>query len=161
MLLNNDRDELAAYMRRLADLVGLCAWEIKLSTQGPDNENHAASVHVWYGRKVASIYMQPDWASWEAEELRSTIVHELLHCHINPIRNVADNIESSVGKMIYTPLYNAMTDYIEYAVDAIATCWSETLPLPETPKKRRTRSTTASTTERSDATEKRLAQSTS
>lgn len=35
-----------------------------------------------------------------------------------------------MGNMVYVPLYDSVIDRIEEAVDAIATAWERTLPLP-------------------------------
>jgi hypothetical protein len=130
MLLNGDRDQLRTYLRELADLVGLRDWTINVLETPPSNPEHAASIDVRYGRKYVNIDFLPEWASWPAEDLRQTCVHELLHCHINHVRWPINNIQELVGHAIYTPLYESVTDYIEYAVDAIASEWAKTLPLP-------------------------------
>jgi hypothetical protein len=130
-LLNGDVKALGEYVRDLADRMGLRDWVINIMKDPPENVNHGACIDVIYGRRVANLQFREEWPEWDSEQLRSTVCHELVHCHINPLRNAIDNIEAAVGKMIYDPLYNSVTDYIEYATDAIATAWAETLPLPE------------------------------
>lgn len=130
MIFDGDRNALGQYVRDLADMMGLRDWHLLLLNEPTDNPEHAADIDVVYGRRAACIRFHADWAQADPSELRCTVVHELVHCHLNPMRNVLDNIENAVGKMVYDPTYNALTDYIEYATDAISTAWAESLPLP-------------------------------
>ena len=130
MILNGDRDELGAYIREMADIMGLRDWHLNLRHDPPDREECAADIDVVYGRRAAAIRIQTGWEHWKPEDLRSTVAHELIHCHLNPSRNVLDNMEQAIGQMLHNTAYNALTDYIEYATDAIATAWAEFLPLP-------------------------------
>lgn len=137
MIFDGDRVQLGLYLRELADLMGLRDWTINLMHDTPDNPHHAACVDVRYGRKVANISFEENWAGSDPETLRETCVHELLHCHINRVRNPLDNIEHGIGQLLYNTTYNALTDYIEDATDAIATEWARTLPLPVKAKKKK------------------------
>jgi len=130
VIFDGDRDELGTYIRHMADLLGLRDWTINLLADPPDNARYAADVDVIYGRRCAEIRVAADWMHRTPESLRTTIAHELLHCHLNPSRNVLDNMQHAIGQMLYTTAYNALTDYIEYATDAISTAWAEFLPLP-------------------------------
>jgi len=137
MILDGDRDQIEPYLRELADLVGLRDWNVQVSNDPPANPEHAACIDVRYGLKVAVISFHPQWAQDDPESFRAICVHELLHAHVNHVRWPLNNVAELVGKAIYDPLYQSVTDYIEYAVDAIATEWAKTLPLPVTAKKKR------------------------
>lgn len=136
MLLNGDRDELRPYIRHLADLCGLKDWRLLLSdaplVHDPDRNGYStmATCAVNYGQKRAVIEISADWASWDAADLRSTVVHELLHCHAEPMRWAVNNTKHAVGTALYEVIYDAFTDAMELAVDGIATAWAATLPLP-------------------------------
>lgn len=137
MILKGDRQQLGEYLRELADRMGLRDWTINLMHDTPDNPQHAACIEVRYGRKVANISFEEHWAGNDPETLRATCVHELLHCHINQVRHPVDNIQSAIGQTLYATTYDALTDYIEHATDAIATEWARTLPLPVKARKRK------------------------
>lgn len=130
MIFGGDFNKLGVYVRDMANRMGLRDWLIEMSHDRPDDDQCAADVNVIYGRKVAVIRMAPAWASEKPESLRATIAHELIHCHLNPMRGVLDNVQHALGQPVYMTAYNALTDYIEYATDAIATEWAESLPLP-------------------------------
>lgn len=137
MILDGDRDRIGPYIRELADLMGLTDWTFGLSPDQPGNENHGAEINVVYGRKFAEIAFRHDWCHGRPKDFRSLCVHELLHCHVNHVRWPLNNVAEIVGTAVYAPLYNGVTDAIEYAVDGIAMAWAETLPLPGKHKKRR------------------------
>lgn len=130
MLLNGKRKRLGKYVRLLADEMGLRDWRFLISPHACDS-GYSATVAITAGRRRATIAFDADWPYASAEDLRQTVAHELLHCHINPIRDYTANIESTIGKPLYNATYNAMTDLLELAVDAIAEEWARSLPLPE------------------------------
>jgi len=130
VILDGDREALQVYIRQMADLMGLKDWTVKLNDDPPENPNHAACIDTRYGRKLANISVPVDWVNEPPERFRATICHELIHCFLNPFRDSIDNVQSLVGELVYRPLYNTLTDQIEYATDGIATAWAEKLPLP-------------------------------
>lgn len=130
MILKGDRDELGKYMRELADLMGLRDWTVNVLDEAPDDDHHAADVEVRYGRRWANVRLASDWASERPESLRATCVHELLHCHLKPTEWALNNAQLPLGTLAFGILEGAYNDALEVAVDAIATSWAETLPLP-------------------------------
>jgi len=130
LMLGGDYEELGEYLRILKDMMGLRDWEIRVVHEPTKREDHAATIETWYGSQTASIWFARNWAEGTPEELRETCVHELVHCHINPIRVSVENIQENVGQMMYIPLYADITNRLEYAVDGIASAWAPHLPLP-------------------------------
>lgn len=137
MVLNGDRDELGRYVRHVADLCGLRDWHLVIAhkpiEQSRDDTDHwdLAYCAVTYGRKKATIGFAEDWAAWSESDLRMVVTHELVHCHVEPMRWALNNVKSVTGPGIYEVISDAFSDAMELAVDAIATAWAETLPLPE------------------------------
>lgn len=125
-------DSLDRYVRHLADLCGLKDWKITLEDESP-GEGNLGHCHCVYGRRVACIRLAEHDT---IEELRHTIVHELLHCHLDPVRLPLENIRSGIGDMLYNATHNATVDAVEYATDGIATALSAALPLPRREKGR-------------------------
>lgn len=120
----------ANYANALSDHVGLRDWQIRISRDTCE-EPFAAIVEPWYGRKVASIKLNEDWDTDSPEEQRGTMVHELLHCHINPIRDVFDTYIEHHQDDIDLPVFRAlMHKNLELAIDGIATILAPFLPLP-------------------------------
>lgn len=122
------RKQLKRYIRHLANQMGLKDWVIHLS-KDPCASGASADIQVWYGSRVATIRMDNGWKAQGEDDLRTTITHELTHCHINHVWNAIDNIESAIGKPMYNQLHNSVRDHIEFSTDAISTAWAKKLPL--------------------------------
>lgn len=130
MIFDGDRSKLGEYVRSLADVMGLRDWHINLMHDPPDDPEHAACVDVRYGRRVVNVHFHPSWAQNEPETLRSTCVHELLHCHLKPTEWAINNASGALGMVGFTILHGSYMDALEVAIDSMATAWAETLPLP-------------------------------
>jgi hypothetical protein len=120
-------DSLERYVRQLADLCGLRDWKVTLEDDAPDDDALGACFCV-YGRKVANIRLAEHDT---IESLRHTIVHELLHSHLDPVRLPIENIRSTLGEPLYNVTHNSLVDAVEYATDAIASVIAPMLPLPD------------------------------
>lgn len=121
----------AAYVRTLADLLGLKDWRIVVMDAPPDDPDQLAAVSVVRGRKIARMYLCPDWATRSAEERRLGVAHELVHCHIEPILVVVESARSAMPEWVFDMHYRDVDMASEQAVDGIATAIAPQLPLPE------------------------------
>ena len=130
----HDFDRLAAYVRDLADMMGLRDWIVNFSQRDADDQEEqesCASQFVPYGTQRVNLEISPKWQEWEPEDLRVTLVHELVHCHTVRMMwsvNIAAHElakDETLGNII-TQGFN--TDQ-ECAVEAIATAWANCLPL--------------------------------
>lgn len=130
MLFGGDRERLETYIRQMAALMGLKDWEISLEAGNPENENHAACCATVYGRRILNIWFREGWEEWDGDELRVTVIHELLHAYHNPLRGPIDNLQPHIGGLAHALTLEAYNDLMEVAIDSIATAWAETLPLP-------------------------------
>lgn len=140
MILDGDRDRLGNYVRELADLMGLRDWTFDIPPYPPVptvHEGHRAlaSTDIAYGRRVATICFADDWAKWRRSDLRNTVVHELVHCHFVVVQWQTDLAESYMSNGEWAMYANGARTAMELHVDAVASAWAETLPLPG--KKRR------------------------
>lgn len=127
-------EALERYMREIADQMGLKDWRIILETEEPE-DGAMGTCETATGQKVATIRIKNHGT--DADELRNTVVHELLHAHFNAIREPINNVRSAVGDLVYWPIYYGVTDHVELAIDGIATAWAESFPLPIKAKKRK------------------------
>lgn len=134
-LLKGDRDELGAYLGHLADLMGLRDWTIGLANDPPQSDPHDGHIVegeclVSYGRKVAMIAVPANWDDQAPDELRRVLVHELIHCHQEPVQWAFNTAANRLGFEAGSVARDAFTGAFEVAVDGIATAWARTLPLP-------------------------------
>jgi hypothetical protein len=118
-----DRKALFAYIRSTADEMGLRDWEIRLSDE-PAREGKGASVGCVFGRKFAS-----------PEDQRDTIVHELIHLHLEPASDmVYRDLEKILGRPADAAFTNGFDRQLEYAIDGLAGALAQHTPLIEWPK---------------------------
>lgn len=121
-----------AYIRHLADLLGLKDWRIELERQYTNDSEAVAACRVWPNQRGASISLT-DWflKQYTAAEQRETVAHELFHCHDYRLRclvhEYADKDESDAGKL-FLSLFER--EY-EQLCDGMAVAVAEFLPLPE------------------------------
>ncbi len=119
-----------SYLRELADAMELKDWRFTFVIESLANPSYQAECAITYGRKHACIKIAPDALKNTPEEVRQMVVHELIHCHVNPIRDQLDNIEAQLGKAAYTTIHNATTDVLELATESLANAIAPHLPLP-------------------------------
>ena len=137
-----DRKELARYVRHIADEMGLRDWTFEVKVGDPDEEDEIpncddalASIECVDGRKFAIITFVPDSRKQPPEELRDTVVHELIHAHLNPACEIVRvDAKDGFSQATYEMLMMSFRRSIEYAVDGLAEVISKQFPLIEWPK---------------------------
>ena len=118
----------------MADEMELRDWTIVLSDK-PAPEDALGYVKVTYGRKLATIDLTPDFRDCDLEEQRHTVVHELVHCHLEPATNmVLNDLEEPLGKQADQIFWEGFKRQNEYAVDALASAIAKHMPLIDWPK---------------------------
>jgi hypothetical protein len=117
------RQRFAPYLRDLADRMRRRDWTIDLKDGVPTDPQAAASIHLTYGRKLATIRVSDDFLDSTPETQRHYLVHELVHCHIDAAWMIAmDSIPQAVE--------SAFKRMAEHAVDSLAETIAPLLPLP-------------------------------
>lgn len=116
------RRTLTRYVRTVADSYGLRDWSIAISdTPAPDDTY--ADISPVAGQKRAVMRIGVKFWTATPDEQRSTIVHELTHCHLASADAVinADLRESGLLATVACDLlYEVYARQREYAVDGIA-----------------------------------------
>ena len=123
--------DLTTYVRLLADCLDLRDWDLTTTTGGLDDDTLATCAPV-YGQRRATVTLADGWEKHNPEELRSTITHELIHCHLANLGHLIESIASDcltpeAGKILDA----AFSLELEQATDAIACAIAKTLPLWE------------------------------
>lgn len=123
--------DLHAYVRRLADMCDLRDWHIEVAVGDVDDET-LATCQPTLGQKHATISFADSWRTWSAFQLRSTVAHELVHCHFAALDSlVSEMLRSGLGKASTAIADIAYTHQNEYLVDGLSLLIAKTLPLPE------------------------------
>lgn len=119
-----------AYVRTLADLLGLRDWRIELEDEPDTDESCAASVSITYGQKHALVYFGQKWSGHTPEYQRYYVCHELLHCHMKPLADVVHNLAGKLGSEAYGVVWGCHDDALESSIDGIGWAVAQFLPLP-------------------------------
>jgi hypothetical protein len=119
-----------AYIKQLADLLGLEGWEIIVDKK-PANKGEYANISAVYGQRRAVLRLAKNHADWTPECVRSTLVHELMHCHLEPISQLAhDLLAVTAGERSLAVANTALSFLLEQTVDNISTAVARAMPLP-------------------------------
>lgn len=119
---------LASYLRACADRVGLRDWTIVLCTGHPASDEAAAAVKPYYGRRYAEFRFRDDIYTRPVHEVRNTVAHELVHCHVERMADVVDALEDPLGWIVHGVVREQFTVALEHTTDALAAVVADLLP---------------------------------
>jgi hypothetical protein len=128
-----DRKALGRYIRWCADAMELRDWTIELM-HDPCEPDCNASVEIVYGRKFARVFVNQDFRAYDPERQRHTIVHELVHLHLESACSMVRNdLEHYLPRPVDHVFWEGYKRQVEYGVDALASAIAKHLPLVEWP----------------------------
>lgn len=108
------------YAKKVIPLLNLSHWEIFFK-EGGDNDRGAknSSDHVY---KSSCIFIFSAFWDGSLEWKKSTVIHELIHCHTsfwNPsVKRMED--DPVISKMLCANIYNSIIDAEEECVELLA-----------------------------------------
>lgn len=131
------------YTRAMADQMGLRDWwldiiiEDEIDAGAMDFQNGVlmdiipvATCEPVPGQKKATIVYGDEIRNEKLDELRMIVCHELVHCHLFPMREfVRTGMPVHLGKQSYEILMFGFDQAWEFATDAIARDWARKMPL--------------------------------
>jgi hypothetical protein len=132
-------DELHAYWQSyfetLAWKLGLKDWDIRVSRDASDWQCDG-DVNIWEGQRRATIRLNANLfrpGTGEQFNQRRVAIHELLHCHAEPLDRVFDlgfpDVETADAPAIAT-VKRFYVEARERLVDTLASAIAPHLPLP-------------------------------
>lgn len=137
MILDGDQHKLEQYVVTIADLMGLKDWrfQVKVSEITSDhvlsrNTEAGATIEPLWANKSAVITFAPNWHERGPEDVRESVVHELVHAHLSHYTWMVGTLEKQLGALAFGVFEDAMHIVDEYTTEAISIAWAETLPLP-------------------------------
>jgi hypothetical protein len=117
------KQRFSAYLRRLADALKLSDWRVEIDDRPPDSGRATAEVECVYGRRYAVVRLSERFLEQSPGEQRNSLVHELIHCHLNPAAAMALDEMGDGGAGHFRRM-------LEYAVDGLADAIAPHMPLP-------------------------------
>ena len=79
---------LKAYVAKLQGELKLAHWTINFG-KTYCSDVAMAEISISPAQHTATITLSNEWRKWNPSVMRSTIAHELMHCHVNPITDPA------------------------------------------------------------------------
>lgn len=124
----------ARELRRIQPLLGLKDWVIYLTGEACAEDAHA-DISPLYGQKRARIRLDPAFGKLSEADQRRILIHELLHCHLECIKDFVRDALSESDEALAFAVLAGVNQHVEYAVDAISTAMTPMLaPRPKETK---------------------------
>jgi hypothetical protein len=131
------------YVKKLQGEMKLAHWQIEFENHYCD-DSAFAEISVLPAQHSATIALCKTWRKWSPSVMRSTIAHELMHCHLNAINEIAEEHLEELSPKTF-PMRKKGIDYVnERVTDALAEMIAPHLSMPRMPV-RRTSSTLSHT----------------
>ena len=146
-LQKNKKKHMEAWMLRYVILIKkmlrLSDWTIIMQNE-PCSSDCLAETDVITGQHLAKMYLSKTYTKDTPENLRATIIHELLHCHLSPISELSEEILKPLadelgGSRVIKSAINGIEYETERSIDAISEAIAPYFPLPSMPKKKKVR----------------------
>jgi|APGre2960657404_1045060.scaffolds.fasta_scaffold02213_11 hypothetical protein len=143
----NKKKHMEAWMLRYVILIKkmlrLSDWTIIMQNE-PCSSDCLAETDVITGQHLAKMYLSKTYTKDTPENLRATIIHELLHCHLSPISELSEEILKPLadelgGSRVIKSAINGIEYETERSIDAISEAIAPYFPLPSMPKKKSAR----------------------
>ena len=129
------------YVNSMKKMLHLSDWVIVMQNE-PCSSDCLAETDVITGQHLAKMYLSKTYTKDTPENLRATIIHELLHCHLSPISELSVEILKPLadelgGSRVIKSAINGIEYETERSIDAISEAIAPYFPLPNMPKKKK------------------------
>ena len=125
----DDRLTLQHYVLELARLLGLDHWTFVFELREPDGDTTLAETHIRTDGNVATMRFTSRIRQESDDEVRQTVVHELLHCHTDRFADdMADALERATPASTWETLHELHRRAYERMVDGIAAAIANNYP---------------------------------
>lgn len=122
-------DSVRDYLGELCSRMRLRDWTVELSYEPDGEADHAASVEIPHGRRCASIQLARNFARKTPEEIRTILVHELVHCHLDAVDTTLSQVlPTMIGQVGWVPLRELLARDLEVATDQLSEVLAQFLP---------------------------------
>lgn len=121
VLTEEQRAYLEGWVRRAADAMGLRDWLIRVTAHGTKHESYAESF-LQDAAEDAWIAVGEEFAKYTPDDQRNSLIHELLHCHFQPVTRMAEKLwDQELGRRTEAILEQAVSLTEERSIQRLAT----------------------------------------
>lgn len=122
------------YVQRLQSELKLAHWKISFG-KTYCSDIAEAEILISPAQNTAELTLSSSWRKWSPSEMRSTITHELMHCHINSINELAEEHLEELAPKTFQERKKGL-DYVnERVTDSLAEMVCNHLTLPKLPSR--------------------------
>ena len=121
---------LDAYIRQLADLLGMRDWVVLLS-RGPAKHENYAEIWTSHYKDEAMVMLNEDYTTYSPEDQRLHITHELLHIQTCRLRRLITRLAEHEHDKAIGFVNRLHNEEEEILVDRLSRAIAPFLPLPE------------------------------
>ena len=126
----DERRTLEEYVRELARLLALDHWTFEFDEEEPDSDSVEAETHIRTDGNVATMRFPSRIRQERRDEVRQTVIHELLHCHTDRFADdMGDALERATSTSTWDILHELHRRSAERMVDGIAMAIADRYPL--------------------------------
>ena len=117
------------YVKTVQDELKLSHWDIGFENNFC-REGALAEIDIAPAQHNATVSLCKEWRSWKPNVMRSTVVHELMHCHINAINEIAEEHLEELSPKTLAACKVGITYVNERVTDALAEMVSPHISMP-------------------------------
>lgn len=129
VLTDEQRTTVAVWVNDIAARLGLRDWRVHVSPFAAFGDDALACSSLRDQASVSWIAVTRAWLESDDIERTTTLVHELLHCHFQPVTRLAERlIESELGRRTEAVIKEAISIAEETSIDRLASALSLVLP---------------------------------
>lgn len=126
------------YVGRLQNELRLAHWTIDFGDTYC-SESALAEIQIAPAQHSATITLAKGWRKWNASSMRGTLAHELMHCHVNPINELAEEHLEELAPKTADERKTGLNYINERVTDALAEMVAPHLTLPRMPVRAQSR----------------------
>jgi hypothetical protein len=128
------------YVNKLKNMMGLSNWTIMMQAK-PSSADALGETEVIHGQHLAKMYLHKDFRKDTPEDIRATIVHELLHCHLAVLEEAVHEVlkpdsDDAKAKAVHKMVISLIEYENERIIDSLAESMGKWMPVPDMPKPR-------------------------
>jgi len=124
---SKNRGWLEPYIRDVAGRMNLSHWKIELAHNDPEDDC-LASVSINGQSRTATMRFRDPHG--DMDDLRESVVHECVHCHLNDMEAAVLQTEDHFNPATFDIVRRNIHNELETAICAMSRAWSILLPLP-------------------------------
>jgi hypothetical protein len=129
ILTDRQVEDVRAWIADTTPLLGLQDWRISVSPLAAV-DGAIASSHLRDDASVTWLAVGQDFLDAGPEERTATLIHELLHCHFQPVTRLAEKlVAGELGKRTEAIIEAAISVAEETAIDRLAGGLARVLPV--------------------------------